>query len=744
MKLLKLNALLLLAAVLILSGCPSPTDSGDGGTDAITVPVTAVTVDALAELLIEETTDLTATITPTNANTGITWSSSNEDIATVNANGVVTGIAQGSAVITVASTIDPSIKAQTAVEVYISKYSLEGFKIYNQLDIDGNELGATGTTTTVPSIVNDTLNIENHALAYFKNESSFHSNTVLYFDTPLSAEFRIKARFKRENIINEAITDAAGSSNRGVLLGAIELADDGSFESGQKYAMLFSRTRGDVRSYYYKDNAVGAGSPNIDKADALTEYIFEVKRDALSITFSVYNSVTGDLVEENIVNNTSDTAGSGLDSGLHSGQALYPAIIVGGAKVQISNLEIYSGPAESEIKLYSTTEVDGSSVSVSSVAVSGPSNNSYEITENEITKTINYSNAFAAGMATLQLEETVTPSLADDISVSWTSSDEAVATVSASGEVTLKAAGDVTITATTTDQGFTASYNIHLTDGTVEVDSITITGITDDTLMQGLTGTLRTSITPLDATDQSVTWLSSNTDAATIDAETGKITALTEAASVTFTATANDGSGETQTYNLAITQAEDILFMWAVPSIFDATSAPATVGGKTVTIGGGSPEVTSEGIDLSASRLNIGTKYNQKGTNGGTLLVTSSTVNVDDGEFNFLNKKTIVTINYSSSNASETFEPSFRCYINNTKASESSSVLYAAATDESAKVKAYVGVDTDLVAEGGTTSFTIDSAVYNNHESLSAGCIMLRCDSSSDIMITSITIEYAD
>lgn len=56
---------------------------------------------------------------------------------------------------------------------------------------------------------------------------------------------------------------------------------------------------------------------------------------------------------------------------------------------------------------------------------------------------------------TLQLTETVTPANATDKSVTWSSSNTAVATVDSSGLVTAVSVGNATITVTTTDGGYT-------------------------------------------------------------------------------------------------------------------------------------------------------------------------------------------------------------------------------------------------------------------------------------------------
>lgn len=65
--------------------------------------------------------------------------------------------------------------------------------------------------------------------------------------------------------------------------------------------------------------------------------------------------------------------------------------------------------------------------------------------------------------STVQLTETVTPSNTTDKSVSWSSSNTAVATVDSSGLVTGVAAGNATITATTTDGGLTDTCAVTVT-----------------------------------------------------------------------------------------------------------------------------------------------------------------------------------------------------------------------------------------------------------------------------------------
>lgn len=83
------------------------------------IPVTAISIAPTATVGVGSTTTLTVTYEPANANTGkaLEWESDNSNIASVNNNGVVTGVAAGTTTITATSTTDASITASCTVTV---------------------------------------------------------------------------------------------------------------------------------------------------------------------------------------------------------------------------------------------------------------------------------------------------------------------------------------------------------------------------------------------------------------------------------------------------------------------------------------------------------------------------------------------------------------------------------------------------------------------------------------------------
>ena len=126
---------------------------------------------------------------------------------------------------------------------------------------------------------------------------------------------------------------------------------------------------------------------------------------------------------------------------------------------------------------------------------------------------------------TYQLNASILPSNATNQSVTWTSSNTTIATVSTTGLVTAKAAGTATITVKTTDGNKTATSNITVTSGSIIVTGVSVTP-TSVSIKAGNSSTLSASVAPANASNTSVTWTSSNTAIATVDAN-GRVTAIT-------------------------------------------------------------------------------------------------------------------------------------------------------------------------------------------------------------------------
>lgn len=119
------------------------------------------------------------------------------------------------------------------------------------------------------------------------------------------------------------------------------------------------------------------------------------------------------------------------------------------------------------------------------------------------------------------LKATITPENTTDKSVSWSSGDMDIATVAADGTVTAMSVGSTSITATCGE----VSASCEVTVKPVPASTVTIK-VPDAEVYVGDKLTLTATVAPDNTTDKTVMWGCSTPDIASIDAETGELTAL--------------------------------------------------------------------------------------------------------------------------------------------------------------------------------------------------------------------------
>ncbi len=141
-----------------------------------------------------------------------------------------------------------------------------------------------------------------------------------------------------------------------------------------------------------------------------------------------------------------------------------------------------------------------------------------------------------------KLTATINPTNATNKNVTWTSSNTRVATVDANGNVKAVGAGTATITAKS-NNGKTATCKVTVSNpSSVAVSSIKLNS-TSITLQNVRNYKLTATINPTNATNKNVTWTSSNTRVATVDAN-GNVKAV-GAGTATITAKSNNGKTAT-------------------------------------------------------------------------------------------------------------------------------------------------------------------------------------------------------
>ncbi|MBR0310660.1 MAG: Ig-like domain-containing protein [Paludibacteraceae bacterium] len=135
------------------------------------------------------------------------------------------------------------------------------------------------------------------------------------------------------------------------------------------------------------------------------------------------------------------------------------------------------------------------------------------------------------------LVATVAPDNATNKSVTWSTSDETLATVTSEGQVSALKAGTVTITVTTADGAKTAECVITITN--VDVESVALNR-SHIYIYPGDNNQLTATVAPANATVKDVTYASSDTAVATVTAE-GLITAVAVGEAVVTVTTVDGG-----------------------------------------------------------------------------------------------------------------------------------------------------------------------------------------------------------
>ena len=194
------------------------------------------------------------------------------------------------------------------------------------------------------------------------------------------------------------------------------------------------------------------------------------------------------------------------------------------------------------------------------------------------------------------LAATITPENAENKSITWSSNNEAVATVDVNGNVTAKSAGTAVITATSTN-GKSAGCTV-----TVEKKQIPVTEVrlSESTvgIVEGSTYKLTATVLPENTTDsKNVSWSSSNSEVATVDAN-GTVTAK-RAGTAVITATSTNGKSA----GCTVTVSKKEIPITEIS--LDKSSATLTEGETTTLTATVLPENTTYGKSVKWSSSNV-------------------------------------------------------------------------------------------------------------------------------------------
>ena len=242
---------------------------------------------------------------------------------------------------------------------------------------------------------------------------------------------------------------------------------------------------------------------------------------------------------------------------------------------------------------------------------------------------------------TATLKATVLPENATNKNVTWSSSNENIATV-ANGVVTGIAEGTTTITVKTQDGSFEDTCEVTVEKVQLEPIPVAVTGVTLDketvTIKEGETATLKATVLPENATNKNVTWSSSNENIATV--ANGVVTGIAEG-TTTITVKTQDGSFE-DICQVIVEKNVSIIKVSGVK--LDKTSLDMQVGEKINLVATIQPlDATEKDVIWSSSNEQVA-KISENGIiealKEGT---TTITVKTKDGSFTATCEITVVT-----------------------------------------------------------------------------------------------------
>lgn len=242
---------------------------------------------------------------------------------------------------------------------------------------------------------------------------------------------------------------------------------------------------------------------------------------------------------------------------------------------------------------------------------------------------------------TITLTAEVLPADATNKTVTWTSSDNTVATVK-DGVVTGVKAGEATITASAGGKNATVKVTVKAaaTSGgettTIAVTEVKITSTVKE-VTAGEIITLTAEVSPADATDKTVTWTSSNESVATVDS-TGKVTGVA-AGTATITAKAGEKTAAVDvTVKAAATGGGETATPKTATIAYDGSSAenaPAATGEEGVfsdvqdviaTAGVAEGYSLDEGYPKYGSQTYTGDDGTKNGTTSAGMLIVSNLI----------------------------------------------------------------------------------------------------------------------
>ena len=502
----------------------------------VTVPAAAVTLNKITLALEKgETFTLEASVDPTNSTDKVVWSSSKTTVATVDENGKVTAVASGEAIIT-ATAGKATATCKVTVTTPVEEVTLSQDSLFLKVDET-----ATLTATVKPADADEkTVTWESDD----ENVATVKNGVVTAVG---KGKANITAKVGGKSAVCEVIVvDPAKEitvENITVLVGeektvVIKVDPEGAEISNKTY------TSSDPKIFTVTEDGKIKGV----SAGKATLTVTAANQGQQKLTAECTVTVTDKAVAATDITISDTDVELEVDGTKTLTATLTPA--------DSTDKITWSSSDETIVSVDETGKITALKIGEATITAKANETTFAECKVTVIAKTIAVETITLDKTAaelnkgdTLELTATVKPDDATNKTVTWTSSDEKVATVDENGKVTAVGAGKAVITAKA--DGKSASCEITVT---VPVTSVTLDK-TELSLEKDETDVLTAVVSPEDAADKTVTWTSSNAAVATVD-QNGKVTAV-GAGTAVITAISNADNTKKAACTVTVTEPEE-------------------------------------------------------------------------------------------------------------------------------------------------------------------------------------------
>ena len=467
---------------------------------ASTVAVTGVSLDVTGfGLDVGRSWAPSATVYPTNAtNKSLTWSSSNTSVATVSSSGVVTAKSAGTATITV-KTVDGGYTARCTVTVTGSSSNVT-LSFIPTASVNGMGGFAPNTIVFKPLKISGMQDSVNESWVETGSEEIYTDPVVLQYSvspSSISLDASYTYQFLYKDVTRTLHSDdfvmfpSFKSFSGGTLSLNVKIYGREAYGSDMTQFVLRVQKNGVEYTSDYATLKTLRSSPFIYRLNSSIRNVWTSEIDPSTCDATVsYNSSLNlnslvkvqKLFEESGKIETMNSSAMS-SAGLYLAYEVVKNYIIGSPLenqadfVSLMDGVLYprnyntstSGDRTPIIRVKLMHNEDVISVAYIKVCISFPS--SEAVTGVSLNKTSLYLDAGSSATLTA----TVSPSNATNKSLTWTSDNTSVATVSSSGVVTANTPGTATITCTTVDGNKKATCSVTVNPPAVKLSSPSIT-----------------------------------------------------------------------------------------------------------------------------------------------------------------------------------------------------------------------------------------------------------------------------